>query len=36
MRPPATVAVVLGWTKRDPAWQRYLSLDWTSAEVASA
>jgi 5-methylcytosine-specific restriction endonuclease McrA len=36
MRPPATVAVVLGWAKRDPAWQRYLSLDWTSAEAASA
>jgi len=35
-RPPATVAVVLGWTKRDPSWQRYLALDWTSAEAASA
>ena len=29
-QPPATVAVVLGWAKRDPAWQRYLALDWTS------
>jgi 5-methylcytosine-specific restriction endonuclease McrA len=35
-QPPATVAVVLGWAKRDPAWQRYLSLDWTSAQVAPA
>jgi 5-methylcytosine-specific restriction endonuclease McrA len=35
-RPPATVAVVLGWTKRDPSWQRYLALDWTNAEAASA
>ncbi len=26
-QPPATVAVVLGWAKRDPAWQRYLALD---------
>jgi 5-methylcytosine-specific restriction endonuclease McrA len=26
MEPPATVAVVLGWTKRDPAWQPYLGL----------
>ncbi len=35
-QPPATVAVVLGWTKRDPAWQRYLALDWTSAAAATA
>jgi 5-methylcytosine-specific restriction endonuclease McrA len=27
MQPPATVAVVLGWTKRDPAWLQYLGLD---------
>jgi 5-methylcytosine-specific restriction endonuclease McrA len=27
VQPPATVAVVLGWTKRDPAWGRYLGLD---------
>ena len=32
-QPPATVAVVLGWAKRDPAWQRYLSLDWSNTEV---
>ncbi|MEP6599663.1 MAG: HNH endonuclease [Actinomycetota bacterium] len=36
LQPPATVAVVLGWAKRDPAWQRYLSLDWTSAKIAPA
>lgn len=27
--PPATVAVVLGWAARDPAWDRYLS--WVGA-----
>jgi 5-methylcytosine-specific restriction endonuclease McrA len=27
VQPPATVAVVLGWTKRDPAWGRYLGLE---------
>ncbi len=36
VQPPATVAVVLGWAKRDPTWQRYLSLDWTSAQIAPA
>jgi 5-methylcytosine-specific restriction endonuclease McrA len=35
-QPPATVAVVLGWAKRDPAWQRYLALDWTTAQIAPA
>jgi 5-methylcytosine-specific restriction endonuclease McrA len=30
-QPPPTVAVVLGWTKRDPAWQRYLGLEEPSA-----
>ena len=25
VQPPATVAVVMGWAKRDPAWQRYLT-----------
>jgi 5-methylcytosine-specific restriction endonuclease McrA len=34
--PPATVAVVLGWAKRDPAWQRYLALDWTTAQLSPA
>jgi len=29
-QPSATVAVVLGWTKRDPSWQRYLSMDWAA------
>ena len=27
--PPPTVAVVLGWTARDPAWDRYLQ--WAGA-----
>jgi 5-methylcytosine-specific restriction endonuclease McrA len=24
VQPPATVAVVMGWAKRDPSWQQYL------------
>jgi 5-methylcytosine-specific restriction endonuclease McrA len=32
-QPPATVAVVVGWAKRDPAWQRYLALDWVNARL---
>jgi 5-methylcytosine-specific restriction endonuclease McrA len=35
-QPPATVAVVMGWTKREPSWQRYLEHDWTHTEVAPA
>lgn len=26
VEPPATVALVLGWAPRDPAWERYLTL----------
>lgn len=40
VQPPATVAVVMGWAKREPSWQRYLSVDWptvwTAEEVAPA
>ena len=36
MQPPATVAVVLGWTKRDPAWSRYLGLDEGSLQIRPA
>jgi 5-methylcytosine-specific restriction endonuclease McrA len=36
VQPPATVAVVLGWTKRDPAWGRYLGLDESTLQVAQA
>ena len=36
MQPPATVAVVLGWTKRDPAWGRYLGLDDGALRIAPA
>jgi 5-methylcytosine-specific restriction endonuclease McrA len=36
MQPPATVAVVMGWAKRDPAWQRYLSWNGIAVEVAPA
>jgi 5-methylcytosine-specific restriction endonuclease McrA len=35
-QPPATVAVVLGWTKRDPAWGRYLGLDDGGLRIAPA
>ena len=37
VQPPATVAVVMGWAKREPSWQQYL--DWTapsSVRVAPA
>ena len=36
VQPPATVAVVLGWTKRDPAWGRYLGLSEAVLQVAPA
>jgi 5-methylcytosine-specific restriction endonuclease McrA len=36
LQPPATVAVVMGWAKREPSWQRYLDPIWTPAEVAPA
>jgi 5-methylcytosine-specific restriction endonuclease McrA len=38
VQPPATVAVVMGWTKREPSWQRYLDPTWGgwTTEVASA
>jgi 5-methylcytosine-specific restriction endonuclease McrA len=36
VQPPATVAVVMGWAKRDPAWQRYLTGHGVSVEVAPA
>ncbi|MDP9117008.1 MAG: HNH endonuclease [Actinomycetota bacterium] len=32
VQPPATVAVVMGWAKRDPAWQRYLAWSGTPEE----
>jgi 5-methylcytosine-specific restriction endonuclease McrA len=35
-QPPATVAVVMGWAKRDPSWKRYLDWDWSAADVAPA
>lgn len=35
-QPPATVAVVMGWTKREPSWQRYLDPSWTDVDVAPA
>ena len=36
VQPPATVAVVMGWTKREPSWQRYLDPGWTDVEIAPA
>ncbi len=35
-QPPPMVAVVLGWAKRDPAWQRYLALDWTTGPIMAS
>jgi 5-methylcytosine-specific restriction endonuclease McrA len=35
-QPPATVAVVMGWAKRQPSWQRYLDPNWGTVEVAPA
>jgi 5-methylcytosine-specific restriction endonuclease McrA len=35
-QPPATVAVVMGWAKRDPAWQPYLTGKGFSVEIAPA
>jgi hypothetical protein len=36
IQPPATVAVVMGWAKRDPAWQRYLTWNGLGVDVAPA
>ena len=36
VQPPATVAVVMGWAKREPSWQRYLTHDWANAAVVAA
>jgi 5-methylcytosine-specific restriction endonuclease McrA len=33
LQPSATVAVVLGWAKRDPSWQRYLGAELGSPVV---
>jgi 5-methylcytosine-specific restriction endonuclease McrA len=38
-QPPATVAVVMGWAKREPSWQRYLVVgkaEWDDMDVAPA
>lgn len=35
VQPPPTVALVLGWAKRDPAWDRYLGYE-SPIEEASA
>jgi 5-methylcytosine-specific restriction endonuclease McrA len=35
-QPPATVAVVMGWTRREPSWQRYLQNEWGERDVAPA
>jgi 5-methylcytosine-specific restriction endonuclease McrA len=33
LQPPPTVAVVLGWTVRNPSWQRYLGFEWMTDDV---
>jgi len=33
---PATVAVVLGWAKRDPSWDRYLAYTQPLLEVTAS
>jgi 5-methylcytosine-specific restriction endonuclease McrA len=39
-QPPATVAVVMGWAKREPSWQQYMGPElagrWGTPEIASA
>jgi 5-methylcytosine-specific restriction endonuclease McrA len=34
-QPPATIAVVLGWTVREPSWEPYLGLPTARAVIAS-
>jgi 5-methylcytosine-specific restriction endonuclease McrA len=34
--PTTAVALVLGWTSRDPLWERYLSHHWNNDEVLEA
>ncbi|HEY8302432.1 MAG TPA: HNH endonuclease [Jatrophihabitans sp.] len=36
VQPTATVAVVMGWTRREPSWRRYLDPDWESWDEAVA
>ncbi|MDT4899416.1 MAG: hypothetical protein QOJ78_346 [Pseudonocardiales bacterium] len=36
VQPPATVAVVMGWTVREPTWERYLGLVPTYEAIAPA
>lgn len=36
VQPPATVALVMGWAKREPAWEQYLSSEWLRPSIASA
>jgi 5-methylcytosine-specific restriction endonuclease McrA len=35
VQPTATVALVMGWAKRDPSWDRYLGYDSTVTATAS-
>lgn len=36
VQPPATVAVVMGWSVREPSWARYLGLGGADTAVAPA
>jgi 5-methylcytosine-specific restriction endonuclease McrA len=35
-QPPVTVAVVMGWAKRDPSWTPYLRYEWSDGPLAAA
>jgi 5-methylcytosine-specific restriction endonuclease McrA len=36
VQPPATVAVVMGWAKREPSWQQYLGWQPSGEAIAPA
>jgi 5-methylcytosine-specific restriction endonuclease McrA len=36
VQPPPTVALVLGWAKRDPTWDRYLGYESPIAEASAS
>jgi 5-methylcytosine-specific restriction endonuclease McrA len=36
VQPPATVAVVMGWAKREPSWQQYLGWKPSGGAIAPA
>jgi 5-methylcytosine-specific restriction endonuclease McrA len=36
VQPPATVALVMGWAKKEPTWEQYLGTDWLRPSIAPA